>query len=157
MTSANTRFTHTIHTPARGRRVSVPDESPTTTSSVHIPRENTNKYKNPSAALFVVETHVSTAAITDVPQGVLALAGALALGVTPLGIVPLLLLAGALGVALYGSRPWGLVATTAVANARGKFVFKGLRATHGGSYKLEFSYLDLTPVTIHFTTSGRLA
>ncbi len=70
--------------------------------------------------IFAVAVYrLSTAAITDVTQGVLALAGALALWVTPLGIVSILLLAGALGVALYGSRPWGLVATTVVAALQG--------------------------------------
>ena len=43
-------------------------------------------------------------------HGLLAVACALAIGLTPLGIVPTLLLAGAAGVALYGSRTWGLVA-----------------------------------------------
>jgi len=70
--------------------------------------------------IFAVAVYrLSTAAITEVTQGVLALAGALALWVTPLGIVSILLLAGALGVALYGSRPWGLVATTVVAALQG--------------------------------------
>jgi len=74
--------------------------------------------------IFAVAVYrLSTAAITDVPQGVLALAGALALGLTPLGIVPLLLLAGALGVVLYGSRPWGVVATTVVAALQGVLVW----------------------------------
>src|SRR4051812_31131214 len=69
MTIANTRFTHTIHIPARGSRAIAPDDSPTTTSSVHIPSEKTNKYRNPSAADFVDETHVRTAAITGAEQG----------------------------------------------------------------------------------------
>jgi chromate transporter len=70
--------------------------------------------------IFVVAVYrLSRAAITEIPQGVLALAGALALGLTPVGIVPLLLLAGALGVVLYGSRRWGLVATTGVATLQG--------------------------------------
>jgi chromate transporter len=74
--------------------------------------------------IFAVAVYrLSTAAITDVPQGMLALAAALALGLTPVGIVPLLLLAGALGVAWYGSRPWGLVATTGVAVLQGLFVW----------------------------------
>src|SRR5207244_5635134 len=74
--------------------------------------------------IFAVAVYrLSRTAITDVPQGVLALAGALALGLTPLGIVPLLLLAGALGVVLYGSRPWGLVATTVVAALQGVLVW----------------------------------
>src|SRR6266849_5304434 len=70
--------------------------------------------------IFAVAVYrLSTAAITDVAQGMLALAGTLALWLTPVGIVPLLLLAGALGVVLYGSRPWGLVATTVVAALQG--------------------------------------
>ena len=44
------------------------------------------------------------AAIRDVKQVLLAVASALAVGLTPLGIVPTLLLAGSVGVALYGSR-----------------------------------------------------
>src|SRR6266852_563740 len=75
--------------------------------------------------IFAVAVYrLSTAAITDVPQGVLALAGALALGLTPVGIVPLLLLAGALGVTFYGSRPWGLVATTVVAVLQGVLLWR---------------------------------
>src|SRR6185503_15083325 len=64
MMIANSRFTHTIHIPARGSRAIAPDDRPTTTSSVHIPSENTNRYRKPSAADFVDDTHVSTAAIT---------------------------------------------------------------------------------------------
>src|SRR5262252_3226623 len=40
------------------------------------------------------------------PHVVLTLASALAIGLTPLGLVPTILLAGAAGVALYGSRTW---------------------------------------------------
>src|SRR5262245_44235583 len=69
MTIAKNRFTHTIHRPARGRRAIVPDPTPTTTNSVHIPSENTNKYMNPSAALFVEATQVNTAAMTGAEQG----------------------------------------------------------------------------------------
>jgi chromate transporter len=72
----------------------------------------------------VAVSRLSRAAITDVAQGGLALAGALALWVTPVGIVPLLLLAGALGVVLYGSRPWGLVATTVVAALQGVLLWR---------------------------------
>src|SRR3989454_8920016 len=58
--------------------------------------------------IFAVAVYrLSTAAITDVPQGVLALAGALALWVTPVGIVPLLLLAGAPCVVPDGAPAWG--------------------------------------------------
>src|ERR1041384_2745636 len=46
-----------------------PDDNPTTTSSVHIPSENTNRYRNPSPADFVDATHVSTAAITGAEHG----------------------------------------------------------------------------------------
>src|SRR6516165_653034 len=75
--------------------------------------------------IFAVAVYrLGRAAITDVPQGVLALAGALALGVTPVGIVPLLLLAGALGVVLYGSRPWGLVATAVIAALQGLLLWR---------------------------------
>ena len=75
--------------------------------------------------IFAVAVYrLSRAAITDVAQGVLALAGALALWLTPVGIVPLLLLAGALGVVLYGSRPWGLVATTVVAALQGVLLWR---------------------------------
>src|SRR5713101_769424 len=74
--------------------------------------------------IFAVAVYrLGRAAITDVPQGVLALVGAVALWLTPVGIVPLLLLAGALGVVLYGSRPWGLVATTVVAALQGVLVW----------------------------------
>src|SRR5262249_18651248 len=66
--------------------------------------------------IFAVAAYrLSRAAITDVPQAVLALAAALALSWTPMGFVPPLPLAGALGVVLYGSRPWGLVVTTVAA------------------------------------------
>src|SRR5262245_62631315 len=55
--------------------------------------------------IFAVAVYrLSTAGITDVTQGVLALAGALALGVTPVGIVPLLLLAGEIGRASWRAR-----------------------------------------------------
>jgi len=75
--------------------------------------------------IFAVAVYrLGRAAITDVPQGVLALAGALALGLTPVGIVPLLVLAGALGVVLYGSWPWGLVATTMVAAVQGVLLWR---------------------------------
>jgi chromate transporter len=54
------------------------------------------------------------AAVQDVKQGLLAVAAALALGLTPMGIVPTLLLAGAAGVALYGSRTWGIVSALVI-------------------------------------------
>lgn len=47
--------------------------------------------------------------VRDANQVMLAIAAALAVGLTPLGIVPTLLLAGAAGVGLYGSRTWGIV------------------------------------------------
>src|SRR4051794_18918823 len=69
MTIAKNRFTQTIHMPARGRRAIAPDDNPTTTSSVHMPSEKTNRYRKPSAADFVDDTHVSTAAITGAEHG----------------------------------------------------------------------------------------
>jgi chromate transporter len=44
----------------------------------------------------------------------LTVASAMAIGLTPLGIVPSLLLAAAAGVALYGARTWGLVAALVI-------------------------------------------
>jgi chromate transporter len=53
-------------------------------------------------------------AVCDGTHVLLAVASALAIGLTPLGIVPTLLLAGAAGVALYGSRTWGIVAALGI-------------------------------------------
>jgi chromate transport protein ChrA len=53
-------------------------------------------------------------AIRDMKQVLLAVGGALAVGLTPLGIVPTLLLAGSVGVALYGSRLWGIISALAI-------------------------------------------
>jgi chromate transporter len=53
-------------------------------------------------------------AITDRAQAVLAVAGALVIGLTSVGIVPALLVAGAAGVALYRSRRAGLTAALAI-------------------------------------------
>jgi chromate transporter len=52
--------------------------------------------------------------VRDVNQLLLAVAAALAVGLTPVGIVPTLLLAGAAGVVLYGSRTWGIVAALVI-------------------------------------------
>ena len=66
--------------------------------------------------IFAVAVYrLGRAAIRDVPQVVIAVASALVLGLTPLGIVPTMLLAGATGVAVYASRPWGAVAALLVA------------------------------------------
>jgi chromate transporter len=54
------------------------------------------------------------AAVCDWTHVLLTVASALAIGLTPLGIVPTLLLAGAAGVALYGSRTRGLVAVLVI-------------------------------------------
>ena len=59
------------------------------------------------------------AAIKDAKQIALALITALALAFTPIGIIPLLLLAGAFGVVLYGSRRWGYAAALALATGYG--------------------------------------
>ena len=50
------------------------------------------------------------AAIKDAKQIGLALATAAVLTFTPIDIIPLLLLAGALGVVIYGARRWGIAA-----------------------------------------------
>ena len=50
------------------------------------------------------------AAIKDAKQIAFALATAAALAFTSVGIIPLLLLAGALGVVFYGARRWGVAA-----------------------------------------------
>jgi chromate transporter len=74
------------------------------------------------------------AAVRDGTQALLAVAAALALGLTPLGIVPTLLLAGAVGIARYGSRTRGLVAALVI------LVLYG--AHHWGS-----AWLTMPPVT----------
>jgi chromate transporter len=53
-------------------------------------------------------------AVRDMKQVLLAIGGALAVGLTPLGIVPTLLLAGSIGMALYGSRLGGIVSALAI-------------------------------------------
>src|SRR5207249_2563290 len=60
---------HDIHAPARGSAASAPEKNPTTTSRTDMPSENTNRYRNPSTALRVVATHVSTAANAGAPHG----------------------------------------------------------------------------------------
>jgi chromate transporter len=65
--------------------------------------------------IFVMSVYrLGQAAIRDGTHALLAVASALAIGLTPLGIVPTLLLAGAAGVALYGSRTWGMVAALGI-------------------------------------------
>lgn len=60
--------------------------------------------------LFAMAVYrLGNAAIKDIKQIVLAILAALAVLVSPLGIVTTLLLAGAVGVALYGSRTLGIV------------------------------------------------
>jgi chromate transporter len=54
------------------------------------------------------------AAVRDGTQALLAVAAAVAVSLTPLGIVPTLLLGGAAGVALYGSRTWGIVSALVI-------------------------------------------
>ena len=49
-------------------------------------------------------------AVKDARQAAIMIGSALVVGLTPLGIVPTLLLAGAVGIALYGSRAWGSAA-----------------------------------------------
>jgi chromate transporter len=61
------------------------------------------------------------AAVRDPTQVLLALGSALALGLTGFGIVPTILLAGAIGVARYGSRTGGLVAGLAILPLSGAY------------------------------------
>src|SRR5437870_769524 len=68
-TTPESFFTHTIQLPARGSAVTLPENSPTTTSSAVMPSENTNRYTNPNTPLRVVATHVSTAANAGAPHG----------------------------------------------------------------------------------------
>ena len=70
---------------------------------------------------------LGAAAIKDARQIVLALLAAVALLFSPLGIIPTLLLAGAIGVGLYASRTWGLV--SAIVIAAGSAIFFWL--SHG--------------------------
>jgi chromate transporter len=60
-------------------------------------------------------------AVRDMKQVLLAVAGALAVSLTPIGIVPTLLLAGSVGVALYGSRIWGIVSALAIVVLSGAY------------------------------------
>ncbi|MBI3563520.1 MAG: chromate efflux transporter [Gammaproteobacteria bacterium] len=54
------------------------------------------------------------AAIRDRKQSIFALASALLLALTPVNLVPILLLAGALGIVFYGTRRWGVIATVLI-------------------------------------------
>jgi len=65
------------------------------------------------------------AAIKDGKQVGLALATALALVFTPIGIIPLLLLAGALGVVFYGARCWGYAVALVLVVAYGALHYLG--------------------------------
>jgi chromate transporter len=60
-------------------------------------------------------------AVRDWTQILLAIGVALAVGLTPLGIVPTLLLAGTAGVVLYGSRTWGSVAAVVIVMLYGAY------------------------------------
>jgi chromate transporter len=61
------------------------------------------------------------AVVHDGKQVLLAVASALAVGLTPVGIVPILLLAGGIGVALYGSRTWGIVSALVIVVISGAY------------------------------------
>ncbi len=67
---------------------------------------------NPVVVAFfaVAVFRLGRTAIKDWKQALLCIAGAAALAFTPLGIVPTLLLAGCIGVALYAAPRWGLIA-----------------------------------------------
>lgn len=65
--------------------------------------------------LFAMAVYrLGNAAIKDIKQIVLAVLAALAVLASPLGIVTTLLLAGAAGVALYGSRIWGIASAFSI-------------------------------------------
>jgi chromate transporter len=68
-------------------------------------------------------------AVRDVTQVQLAVAAALAVGLTPFGIVSTLLLAGAAGVMLYGSRPWGIVSALVIIELYGTHHWRSERLT----------------------------
>src|SRR6266851_6161025 len=68
-TTPESFFTHTIQLPARGSAATVPENSPTATSSAVIPSENTNRYTKPNTPLRVVATQVSTTANAGAPHG----------------------------------------------------------------------------------------
>ena len=63
------------------------------------------------------------AAVKDRIQVVLAIAGALSVALTPIGIIPALLLAGAVGVSIYGTRRWGLITVFVWASLYGFFIW----------------------------------
>jgi chromate transporter len=87
-------------------------------------------------------------AVRDRKQVLLAIAGALVVGFTPLGIVPTLLLAGAAGVVLYGSRTWGIVSVLVIMGLYGAY--------NWGSEWLTFSALIGTDIdrTVTAPSSG---
>src|SRR3989442_15049167 len=68
-TTPESFFTHTIQPPARGSAATLPENSPTATSSAVIPSENTNRYTKPNTPLRVVATQVNTAANAGAPHG----------------------------------------------------------------------------------------
>src|SRR5712664_3589780 len=68
-TTPATLLIHDIHAPARGSAASAPEKNPTATSRADMPSENTKRYRNPSTALRVVATQVSTAANAGAPHG----------------------------------------------------------------------------------------
>jgi chromate transporter len=76
---------------------------------------------------------LARSAVGDRKQVLLTIAGALVVGLTPLGIVPTLLLAGAAGVVLYGSRTWGIVSALMIMGLYGAY--------HWGSEWLTFPAL----------------
>ena len=68
--------------------------------------------------IFAVALYrLGRAAIKDRAQVGIAAASALLVGLTPLGLVPTMLLAGAAGVAVYAARRWGLAALALLAAA----------------------------------------
>lgn len=73
------------------------------------------------------------AAIRDGTQIMFALATAMALAFSPIGIIPLLLVAGALGVAVYGARRWGYAAALVLVAGYGALHCSGGLALASGA------------------------
>lgn len=70
--------------------------------------------------IFAIAVYrLGRAAIKDAKQAAIAVASALAVGLTTFGLVPTLLLAGAVGVIVYGSRRRGLLAALIILSLYG--------------------------------------
>lgn len=91
------------------------------------------------------------AAIKDSKQIIFALAAGLILAFTPLGIVSLLLLAGAAGVSVYGSRRWGMAALLVIVLGYGAMHMLAWQPSFGADASRE---ADATAVAAFFFKVG---